>query len=405
MGNDVRGAGAGRHPVNEIVAVGKDCEFMQIYVVREGDSLDSIAAAFAVSAEEIAYDNQIPEPYRLALGQALLIPAEGEGQQKRAVRVNGYAYPYIRDDVLSETLPYLTNISVFSYGFTTGGDLIPPRVDDSRIISAAWSQGTEPLLVLTPLDETGMFNNYLISEITHNMEAQQHLIDQMLLTMENKGYAGIDMDFEYILPQDRVPYADFVANVRNQAAQKGYPVSVALAPKTSADQKGLLYEGKDYRLLGAAADSVLLMTYEWGYTYGPPMAVAPIHKVREVVEYAVTEIPTEKIDLGIPNYGYDWTLPFVQGTSRARTVGNAEAVQLAVENNAVIQFDEIAMSPFFRYEKDGVQHEVWFEDVRSMREKFRLITEYGLRGMGYWQVMKLFRANWLLLADTFTVVK
>lgn len=77
MGNDVRGAGAGRHPVNEIAAVGKDCEFMQIYVVREGDSLDSIAAAFAVSAEEIAYDNQIPEPYRLALGQALLIPAEG----------------------------------------------------------------------------------------------------------------------------------------------------------------------------------------------------------------------------------------------------------------------------------------------------------------------------------------
>lgn len=76
-----------------------------------------------------------------------------------------------------------------------------------------------------------------------------------------------------------------------------------------------------------------------------------------------------------------------------------------MENNAVIQFDEIAMSPFFRYEKDGVQHEVWFEDVRSMREKFRLITEYGLRGMGYWQVMKLFRANWLLLADTFTVVK
>jgi spore germination protein len=135
------------------------------------------------------------------------------------------------------------------------------------------------------------------------------------------------------------------------------------------------------------------------------MAVAPINKVRAVVEYAVTEIPAEKIDLGIPNYGYDWTLPFVQGTSKARTLGNAEAVQLAVENDVAIQFDEIAMSPFFRYEKDGVWHEVWFEDVRSMREKFGLVTEYGLRGMGYWQVMKLFRANWLLLADTFDIVK
>ncbi len=166
-----------------------------------------------------------------------------------------------------------------------------------------------------------------------------------------------------------------------------------------------MYEGKDYRLLGAAADSVLLMTYEWGYTYGPPMAVAPINKVREVVEYAVTEIPREKIDLGIPNYGYDWTLPFVQGTSRARSIGNAQAVRIAIENDARIEFDQIAMSPFFHYERDGVQHEVWFEDVRSMREKFSLVTEYDLRGMGYWQIMKLFRANWLLLDDTFEISK
>ena len=145
------------------------------------------------------------------------------------------------------------------------------------------------------------------------------------------------------------------------------------------------------------------MTYEWGYTYGPPMAVAPINKVREVVEYAVTEIPTEKIDLGIPNYGYDWTLPFVQGSSKARTISNVEAVQIAIENDAVIQFDQTAMSPYFRYEKNGLQHEVWFEDVRSMKEKFQLITEYDLRGMGYWQIMRLFRANWLLLADTFDI--
>ncbi|NDO51339.1 LysM peptidoglycan-binding domain-containing protein [Lachnospiraceae bacterium MD335] len=376
---------------------------MQIYVVKKNDTLDKIAAAFMVSAEDIAYDNQIAAPYPLAVGQALLIPTEDEIAPKRKVRVNGYAYPYIRTDVLTETLPYLTTLSVFSYGFTANGNLIPPKTDDSRMIQEAWTQGAAPILVLTPFDQTGMFNNYLISEITHNMTAQQTLIDEMLLLMEEKGFAGIDLDFEYILPEDRIAYAEFVANVRAQAAPKGYPVSVALAPKTSANQRGLLYEGKDYKLLGAAADSVLLMTYEWGYTYGPPMAVAPINKVREVVEYAVTEIPTEKIDLGIPNYGYDWTLPFVQGVSKARTISNVEAVQLAIENDAAIQFDQTAMSPYFRYEKDGVQHEVWFEDVRSMKEKFRLITDYNLRGMGYWQIMRLFRANWLLLADTFDI--
>lgn len=376
---------------------------MQIYVVKSDDTLDTIAASFGLSPEIIAYTNQILSPYRLAVGQALLIPAGSSEEEKTGVYVNGYAYPYIRDWVLTETLPYLTTLSIFSYGFTTTGELVPPAVNDDWMIDKAWQQGVRPILTLTPFDESGRFNNYLISVITNDPEVQQILIDQLFLVMEEKGFAGIDIDFEYILAEDRIPFANFVRNVRTQAAQKGYTVSVALAPKTSADQPGLLYAGKDYGLLGAAADSVLLMTYEWGYTYGPPMAVAPINKVREVVDYAITEIPVEKIDLGIPNYGYDWTLPFTQGTSAARTIGNIEAVDIAVANQAVIHFDEVAKSPYFNYVRNGVAHEVWFEDVRSIQEKFNLIKEYGLRGMGYWQIMKLFRANWMLLADTFEI--
>ena len=376
---------------------------MQIYVVKSGDTLDTIAASFGLAAETIAYTNQILSPYRLAIGQALLIPTGIPEEEKQSVYVNGYAYPYIRDWVLTETLPYLTTLSVFSYGFTAAGELVPPAVNDDWMIEKAWQQNVKPILTLTPFDESGMFNNHLISVVTNDPDIQQVLIDQLFLVMDEKGFAGIDIDFEYILAKDRIPFADFVRNVRTQAAQKGYTVSVALAPKTSADQPGLLYAGKDYGLLGAAADSVLLMTYEWGYTYGPPMAVAPINKVREVVDYAITEIPVEKIDLGIPNYGYDWTLPFVQGSSVARTIGNIEAVDIAVANQAVIHFDEVAKSPYFNYVRNGVQHEVWFEDVRSIQEKFNLIKEYGLRGMGYWQIMKLFRANWMLLADTFEI--
>ena len=378
---------------------------MQIYVVKEGDSLDSIAAGFGISAQEIAYANQILYPYRLAIGQALLIPEESAPEQKRAVTVNGYAYPFIREWVLQETLPFLSTLSVFSYGFTAQGELVPPLVDDNWMIHAAWQQGVRPVLTLTPFDETGMFNNYLISVLVGDLNIQQKLIDELLSLMEIKGFVGTDIDFEYILPQDRIPFAEFVANVREQLSVYGYTVSVALAPKTSATQQGLLYEGKDYGLLGAAADSVLLMTYEWGYTYGPPMAVAPLNKVREVVNYAVTEIPPEKIDLGIPNYGYDWTLPFVRGESMAQSIGNIEAVEIAIANQAVIQFDQTAKSPFFHYTRDGAEHEVWFEDVRSMQAKFGLVTEYDLRGMGYWQIMRLFRANWLLLADTFDIAK
>ena len=151
------------------------------------------------------------------------------------------------------------------------------------------------------------------------------------------------------------------------------------------------------------ADHVLLMTYEWGYTYGPPMAVAPLNQVRRVVEYALGEIPAAKIDLGIPNYGYDWPLPFERGVTRADSIGNVEAVRIAVERGAEIQFDEIAQSPYFTYydRQTGVEHEVWFEDVRSMQARFDLIKEYGLRGCGYWQIMQWFRANWVLLAGNF----
>ena len=185
--------------------------------------------------------------------------------------------------------------------------------------------------------------------------------------------------------------------------EAGYTVSVALPPKISDDQAGLFYEGIDYAGLGAAADSVLLMTYEWGYAGSPPMAVAPLDQVRRVTEYAVTRISPAKIGLGIPNYGYDWTLPSGKDAPRARTVGNVEAVQQAAEKGAEIFFDETAQTPYYSYIEDGVTHEVWFEDVRSIAAKFSLIGEYGLRGAGYWQLMRLFRANGILAEDTFRI--
>ena len=378
---------------------------MEIYIIQPGDTVDSIADAQGVPLDTILYNNQIPYPYRLAVGQALLLTKGEPATDRRLVSVNGYAYPFINSYVLEQTLPYLSELSVFSYGFDLQGNLIPPAVDDSRMISAAWNFQTAPILTLTPLGPDGTFNEYLITQITGDMTAQNHLIEQLLVTVPEKGFLGVNIDFEFIAAKDKVPFADFVANARTALNAQGYPVSVALAPKTSDEQAGVVYVGMDYRLLGAAADYALLMTYEWGYTYGPPMAVAPLDKVREVVSYAVTRIAPEQLSLGIPNYGYDWTLPYIRGVTKAKTIGNVEAVQIAIENDVPIQFDPEAMSPFFRYVKDGAEHEVWFEDVRSLKAKFALVPEFGLRGIGYWQIMQLFRANWLLLADTFWIEK
>ncbi len=376
---------------------------MEIYVVKAGDTVYGIAKAYTVAAEDIIFINQLKEPDALAVGQALLIPAEKKAKSGREVRINGYAYPYISDWVLAQTLPYLTELSVFSYGFTPEGELIPPALDDTFLIEQAEAFGTLPILTLTPFGEDGQFNNYLIHSVVQSKEALENLIDGLTQTVVQKGYAGVDIDFEYILSEDRDAFTAFVGRVADAMRRIGRQVSVALAPKQSADQKGLLYEGKDYKGHGQTVDYVVLMTYEWGYTYGPPMAVAPIFQVRKVLDYAVTEIPREKIRLGIPNYGYDWPLPFEQGVTKARTIGNVEAVRIAVAQGAEIFFDERSMAPYFHYEEAGVRHEVWFEDVRSMQAKFDLISEYGLNGAGYWQIMRLFRANWVLLEDQFTI--
>lgn len=377
---------------------------MEIYVVQRGDTVDSIANQFGVAAETVIITNQLIYPYRLAVGQALLIN-DGRTNRDGYVDFNGFAYPFISSWVLENTLPYLTYLSVFSYGFTREGYLVYPELADEWMIEMAGQFDTVPILTLTPLDELGRFNNNLITSIVNSEEYTNRLIEELLYVLGSKGYGGVDVDFEYIKQEDRDLFTAFVVELHSRLSAQGYTVSVDLAPKTSANQPGLLYAGKDYAALGAAADWVLLMTYEWGYKYGPPMAVAPINKVRQVVEYAVTEIDYRKINLGIPNYGYDWPLPFVQGETAATTIANVEAVQIAIKQGVEIQYDEVSQSPFFYYTENGLEHVVWFEDVRSMQAKFNLIKEFNLRGGGYWTVMSWFYANWVLADSTFVINK
>lgn len=373
-----------------------------IYIVRQYDTVDSIAYETGVQVESLIYDNQLVYPYRLAIGQALYIP-DTPSEDRPGVYINGYAYPFINREILEESLGSMSTLSVFSYGFTPSGELIYPAINDGWMIEAALAADVRPVLTLTPLNAEGRFNNMLIHELLIGDMGVEQITENLIEVIRTKGFAGVNIDFEYIMREDRDLFSGFVAGLTERLNEYGYEVSVCLAPKTSADQPGLLYEGKDYGALGAAANYVLLMTYEWGYTYSEPRAVAPVNLVRRVLDYAVTEIPLGKIDMGIPNYGYDWALPYEKGVTRAVTLGNTEAVRLAADNEAVIQYDEVAQTPYFNYMRDGIEHEVWFEDVRSLSAKLALIEEYNIRGAGYWQIMRLFRPGWLLLKDMYRV--
>ena len=424
---------------------------MVIHVVAPGDTLFSIAEAYGVPFSLLAIDNGLSAPYRLAVGQALVVqfprlahtvrpgettsaiaaqygislrqllrnnPVLGgntliypgqtlviafQGEKLGALTVNGYAYPFIGQREIQALLPYLTYLTPFTYGITSQGKLIPP--DDSTLISTALQSGTAPLLHLSTLTEEGGFSNELASLVLNDMAVQDALIDNLEGTVLERGYQGLDVDFEFVFPQDAGAYADFLGRLTAHFNPMGYPVIAALAPKTSADQKGQLYEGHNYRAIGEAVNRAFLMTYEWGYTYGPPMAVAPLPNVQQVVAYALTEIPAEKLWLGIPNYGYDWTLPFVQGESRARSLSSQEAVALAIRYSAEIQYSVQAQSPFFYYTDEGAAaHVVWFEDARSIRAKLALVPRYGLSGVGYWNLMRAFPQNWRVLNALYDIL-
>ena len=207
---------------------------MEIYVVKPGDSVDSIAQQLDANAEQIIFDNQLEYPYPLAVGQALLINRFVRNAS-RAITVSGYAYPFIDREVLVQTLPYLSELRVFSYGFTMEGELLPPSYgDDSRMIAQALQFGTQPILTLTPFGEDGNFNNQLINSVVNNTAYTERLIRELLETMDAKGYEGVDIDFEYILAQDRDAFSAFVRQVAEAMRASGYHTSVALAPKTSA---------------------------------------------------------------------------------------------------------------------------------------------------------------------------
>ena len=374
---------------------------VQVHTVRQGETLSGIAAQHNTTVLALLQNNpQLGGGDRIWPGQTLVI---SYGPKLGTFAVNGYAYPNIDQRVLRKTLPYLTYLSVFSYGFDSLGRILPQNAE--ALTRMARQYGVLPLLVLTTLGEDGQFSGERAQQLLRDPVARGALIENLAQTIAAQGFAGVDIDFEYIPSEDAAAYADFVRAVRARLEPSGLTVMVALAPKTSVNQPGLLYESHNYAALGAAADDVLLMTYEWGYALSEPMAVAPINKVEQVVRFAVSQIPPEKIFMGIPNYGYDWLLPYIKGQSRARSLGNVQAVEQAIQVGAPIRFDAEAQSPHYNYWRERAEHEVWFEDARSIRAKLALAGEYRLRGVSIWNIMRYFPQLWLVLNQLYDIEK
>lgn len=426
---------------------------MLIHVVQQGQSLYGIGQTYGIPYEEIASANELTNPSRIVVGQALVIPITGNyhwvlpGQSLYVIsrlygttvaelaRVNGIspnsilrigqrlsipqrrkpvidAFLYVEpreailDVIVQEVrnrVEDLTYLGMFSYEAQRDGSLKVPPIDDIPEIAA--QAGVLNAMVVSNL-ENFAFSGDLANIFFTNQTVQNRLFENIVQTAKRFGFSDIHFDFEFIRPADRELYNTFLRNARARFHPAGLTLSSALPPKASPALTGV-YGGIDFKAHGEICDFVTLMTYEWGYSYSDPQAVSPINQVRRVVEFAVSQIPREKILLGQNLYGYDWTYPYPPETGvAARALSPQQAINLAISQNANIQYDTTAQAPFFLYwDNNGVRHDVWFEDARSIQAKFNLIKEFNLRGIMYWKLGLAFPQNWLLLTDNFTVRK
>lgn len=391
---------------------------VQIAVVSSGDSLWSIANRYGISVDELAKVNELSKETGLVLGQSLVIPTSNRivneyflsrsNLQRATIEVNAYIRATDPNAVneVNKYAPYLTYFSVSSYRATASGNIT--AVNDTQILNAIEKTNSKPILVITNF--TGeKFSPDVTRALFTNNEVKEKFVTNLLAILAKKPYFAVNFDFEENYPEDRELYNQFLRDITPRIKEKGILVSTTLAPKTSPTTPVAWFGGldHDYAAHGEIVDFVNLMTYDiGGWFSGAPAPVSPLPKVREVLNYAVSVIPNEKILLGLPLYGYDWRLPFDPATDIAETIGPREAINRARDKGAKIEYDANQKAPFYTYyDNQKKQHIVWFEDARSMKAKLDLINEFSLRGASYFILGRPFPENWALISEMFTVKK
>jgi spore germination protein len=424
---------------------------MEIYVVQQGDTINSIADKYGISPERLITDNGLTTPYSLAVGQTLVItkpsiiytvkdgdtlaeiaeafqvtvlqllgnnPELAGGQYLFAgetlvisydnhqgnLLISGYAYPYISDVTLRMTLPYLTYMIVFNYRVTRDGNLVGSD-DDVAVIKTAKAYGVGSTLVVTTFSTTGETDLAAEYEILLNVELQNNIIESLLSILKEKGYTGVNLAFQFIDTTNQRLYLNFLTNVANTLHPAGYSVFLTLNPGLQISGTDITFERINYAAFAEISDGLLFLSYNWGSTERPPIQY-PIVTQKPLLDYIMAQVPLEKIRIALPTVAYDWQLPYIEGQTKANALNFSSALDLAIQTNAVINYDEPSLSAYFEYDDIlGNHHIVWFKDARSIDSSIKILQSYGIEGIGVWNIMYYFHQMWLVINTQYQIKK
>lgn len=369
------------------------------YTVRYGDTLSNIAHRFGVPLQELLLTNRILNPNLIYPGVVLTIPQ----RLKPGIEVNAYTYVYGINDIsrLGYTMDYLTYLTPFSYRIQEDGDLL--SINDRLAVQYVISNDVIPIMSIsnTTFDNR---DEEIANIVLNDLSIIEELLDNVVDTMKEKGYIGLNVSFRNVYPRDREALNNFLQLAAIKLHSENFFISSSLPPKFGDGQRGSFHDSHDYEAHGRIVDFIILLTYEWGEIGGPPpQNLFSVDDVRRVLDYAVTVIPREKVFMGYEIYARDFTIPY---SKNAKSINVQEAMNIAYRHGSKIEYDVNRQVPYFYYkDEQGRIHEVWFEDARSAQVKFNLIKEYKLRGISYWSLGYPFIPNWYLLKDNFIIVK
>ena len=381
-------------------------EDLHIYTASGRDTVYTVAKANGVTPNEIWRANpQLYGSRRILPSQKIMIPAvDGE---KTLIETNAFAYPYTDERVARTTMPYLTYLSVLSYGITPDGRMIKPPGDETRIIRTANEYGTIPMLVVSSIGFDGMYSPALADAVIGNETSRKTFTDELIKTVNGQGYGGAVIDFEYFSRDLADAYTEMVSEITDALHSAGKKSFVSVPPKDSDAGGSEFYAYQDYAALGNIADRVIIMLNELVGRYDEPQPVTDVRKVNKTLDYAVSQIAPEKIEASFRSFGYDWALPFERGSSAASAVANSEAPMFAYQKKAEIKFESEAASPLFSYyDKTGVspvEHNVYFDDARTSVALSDIIREKNIGGTSLWTAGRLSPQFWGILSSEFNI--
>lgn len=372
------------------------------YTVREGDTLENIAANYNISIIQLLANNPyLSDREYLYPGDTIIIKYTREG----SITTHGNTVPTIDQTTLRKTLPYLTYISVLNYTAKNDGTIIQ-YYDDTEIIQISKAYDVAPLMLLTTLTIQGDANIEADFDLLLNQEFQEIQIENILTILESKGYYGLNLSLQYISLSNIRLYEEYFTNITNRLNSEGYPVFVTINPNIREINNQIDFQKIDYSPINQLAQNIIFTSYEWAFNSNPPSPITSVYRTKVFLDYILDFIPPDKVIIGIATLGYDWELPYVEGVSNVNLIAFDNVNNLANNYGSVIQFDNVSQTPFFTYTRSEFEnHAVWFINSRTINAILNLVSEYNLNGISVWNITVFNPQLWLIVNSQYEIEK